>query len=319
MKHYKIPLSLLLPPTIPFLQTCLILKISNVSAQLLSPSDMAVGRWNLALNRRDRFLLESMVFPTREQISPSSSKITHNDSKRRRRRLDCELILDSDGTFTLMPPSCFGGASDVDATQILKNSVDEETLEESNERETNESEISRGDKENQNQHVIDSKKHQPLRGIWKLNPNPYCVTDRQYDELILKSIPKVRMSLEQQDAEEDEGMKPSKSREKIIVELNCNVWGRFGSNPIRHMLKRPRGKDAGRLTHGTLSIVKTTTSCSDDDSGITDSIRRVICGTFNARSAPLQYQEAQSEMSEEEEEETASPTNSQADIGYGLI
>lgn len=36
----------------------------------------------------------------------------------------------------------------------------------------------------------------PLRGYWKLYRNPYCVTDRYHDELVLTSYPRVQTRLE---------------------------------------------------------------------------------------------------------------------------
>ena len=226
-------------------------------AQLLHPSDMAVGRWKVSLNRKDRSLLESMVFP----LSPISSSPERNEnedvSKRivkenlsatiprtsRRRRLDCDLILDGDGTFTLMPPS-----------EIQNGDVD-------------------GD--------IENSIRQPLRGFWNLKPNPYCVTDRHYDELKLESLPKVRVS--SQDVVSESTRIENNRLEQIRIEMNCNMWGRFGSNTIRHLLKMPRGKDAGRLTHGTMSVVKIESGGLKEKHSRSPSQRRVLFASFTAR------------------------------------
>ncbi len=296
-------------------------------AQLLSPSDMAVGRWKLTLKRRDRSLLESMVFPLQQQTqhedeherehSRSRSAGTSSPRRRkakRRKRLDCDLILHQDGTFTLMPPASFlhddgkhghhhnhrdeipiQSTTEISKVTQMEDRAVLEHSDNAHEKQT----TPMLDPQSQASH----RQHQPLRGIWKLDPNPYCVTDRQYDELTLKSIPKVRINSERMpmsdstsNSKSAEPNERNDSKEKIIIEMNCNVWGRFGSNPIRHMLKRPRGKDAGRLTHGTMSIVKMKQSEPDskpmhasDSRSLERSspVRRVLFGTFQARSTSL--------------------------------
>jgi len=236
--------------------------VLSCHAQLLHPSDMAMGRWQVSLHRKDRNLLESMAFPLQmnHRIEASEDQLkleskersvavdtTRNRTRgRRRRRLDCELTLDGDGTFTLTPPASF---------------LEDDTKDES---------------EQSNECI-----RQPLRGYWILRPNPYCVTDRQYDTLTLKSIPKVRINPQESS---DSDTNPVK--EQITLEMHCKVWGRYGSNTIRHLLGRPCGKDAGRLTHGTLSVVKIVRDDKDDLEDVfnrEDSTRRVLCATFKAR------------------------------------
>lgn len=87
-----------------------------------------------------------------------------------------------------------------------------------------------------------SIKHQPLRGEWYLTPNPYCVTDRHYDELLLVSEPRMR--------------RRSKMIEKARVELRCQVWGRYGAGAVRKRIGLKHGRIRGRMTHGTIVIVK---------------------------------------------------------------
>ena len=307
------------------LQVCSIIRVCH--AQLLSPTDMAVGRWKLSLKRRDRTLLESMVFPLQVPSSDASAptRTVRTRSTRGRRRLDCELILDEDGTFTLMPPSSFVDGNEGDRLSSTDDNIpgDETPVLEDESRGSS----TDGTPDTTQRGEI----HQPLRGIWKLNPNPYCVTDRQFDELTLKSIPKVRVRINPRDNEEEE--KVVTCREKIMIELNCNVWGRFGSNPIRHFLKRPRGKDAGRLTHGTMSIVKTTASSTRSsrswmseksvESTPNASTRRVLCGTFQARSVPVSIKEKVVHGADLGKKvvggETSMSTTNSQDMGYGFV
>lgn len=84
--------------------------------------------------------------------------------------------------------------------------------------------------------------HQPLRGEWYLTPNPYCVTDRHYDELLLVSEPRMR--------------RRSNTIEKARVELRCQVWGRYGAGAVRKKIGLNHGRIRGRMNHGTIVIVK---------------------------------------------------------------
>lgn len=229
-------------------------------AQLIHPNDMAVGKWSLSIKRRDRSLFESMVFPTNPGISDAAVEVNQDSDSilsrfqqniiQQRRGMRCELILEGDGTFTLLPP-------DLSKKTDTKLGDEDDDLVQ--------------DKHNP---------RQPLRGLWDLRPNSYCVTDRHYDEMTLKSLPKVKVPVNEGGMAES-NLENLETWEQITVELNCNVWGRFGSNTIRHLLRLPRGKDAGRLTHGTMSIVKTTSEGGGDHTK--EETRRVLCATFQAR------------------------------------
>ena len=117
-----------------------------------------------------------------------------------------------------------------------------------------------------------------------MRPNPYCVTDRQYDELTLTSNPKVRV----RHHGDRVNISRSSREEKVTLEMNCKVWGRFGSNTIRSLLNRPRGRDAAKLTHGTLCIKKEIIENGNqsDSPAVFQKPRRAVCATFNAKSCP---------------------------------
>lgn len=116
-----------------------------------------------------------------------------------------------------------------------------------------------------------SIKHQALRGEWYLTPNPYCVTDRHYDELLLVSETRTR--------------RRSNIRERARVEMRCQVWGRYGAGAVRKKIGIEHGRIRGRMNHGTIVIVK-----EDVEDGIgsgkggrkTSTIREVV-GTFAGR------------------------------------
>lgn len=224
-------------------------------AQLIHPSDMVIGRWKVSLNRRDNSLFESMIFPKQQEKEVGEIQIypRFNEKGRKlnrlKRRLECDLIFDADGSFTLVPP---------------------------NDEDENPDAMKRGS----------TSIRSPLRGEWNLQPNPYCVTDRHYDELRLRSVPKVKSY--QQETEEL-SLSPSRQKEQITMEMQCKLWGRYGSNTIRYFLKRPRGKDAGRMVKGQLSIVKIVSNddADEDDIDLQDaSTRRVLCATFRGSRIP---------------------------------
>ena len=180
-----------------------------------------------------------MVFvPYLCEDKSSLNKSSENQKQRMKRRLNCELLLDDDGTFVLNPPSDLGN--------------------------------------NESRSEVSETSYLPLRGHWMLKANPYCVTDRHYDELTLVSDSKVRYGGDE------------RNKEKITMELHCKVWGRFSSNSIRYLLKHARGKDAGRLTHGTLSIRKEMFNDKLDNDSSSPILKsaRVVCATFNAKSLP---------------------------------
>ncbi len=232
-----------------------IIQVSQASAQLLHPSDMAVGRWKVSLHRRDRSLVESMIFPRIGAVEKDSNFVKVGGKKHHHpqddlspqsvkfsRRIDCELILDADGSFVLTPSHL-------------------------NDK-----------KKNFKGHGYTEPNCSPLRGKWQVLPNPYCVTDRHFDELSLKSFPKIKAKVN------GEGPMGSAKNEQIRMEMHCRIWGRFGSNTVRYFLKRPRGRDAGRMVQGKLSILKVESDGrfdADDFERLSTSKRRVLCATFS--------------------------------------
>jgi hypothetical protein len=115
----------------------------------------------------------------------------------------------------------------------------------------------------------------PVRGQWKLQPNPYCITDRQYDQLVLESYPRVQKRITAKHDKEE-------VLQRVGIRLQCRLWGRYGSDPIRKLLGYRRGRCMARMTHGTLlwNVV---------ESHLGDLPRwkaRRVCATFEAR--PIQ-------------------------------
>jgi len=104
----------------------------------------------------------------------------------------------------------------------------------------------------------------PQVGRWRVRPNPYCVTDRQYDDLCLILYPK-------------------DTRYKKI-ELRCRVWGRYGLSSVREVL----GVDARqcfRMTHGRIAGVRNKSKSGENQtiSWWQKSFRNDIVATFRAK------------------------------------
>jgi len=148
--------------------------------------------------------------------------------------------------------------------------------------------------------VSSENKHQPLQGEWYLTPNPYCVTDRQYDTLLLVSEPRMRRIRSQRPSKR---LLPTLSRlllssstessssfliERATVELRCKLYGRYSMGSIRNILGRKHGRSCGRMVCGSIVIVKEVIST---DGSSDDERRRVrkkektmeVIGTFSGR------------------------------------
>jgi hypothetical protein len=73
-----------------------------------------------------------------------------------------------------------------------------------------------------------------MRGHWDVLSNPYCITDRFYDQLQLRSLPRATC------VATEAGSSPKAG----AADLSCRVWGRYmGSETLGRQ---------GWMTHGTL-------------------------------------------------------------------
>jgi hypothetical protein len=73
----------------------------------------------------------------------------------------------------------------------------------------------------------------PVRGQWNVLENPYCITDRFYDQLTLKSYPRVETT--------------ARSRlplQSLNLDFSCRLVGKHAKSELV-------GRK-GRMTHGTL-------------------------------------------------------------------
>ena len=92
-----------------------------------------------------------------------------------------------------------------------------------------------------------------IHGKWKALPNPYCATDRYYDELIFCSNSRVERQLPRS------GLLPWTDQKetllkKIRFRLNCRLHGQYWSSDglAFHAFGGKTASARGRLSHGVL-------------------------------------------------------------------
>ena len=85
----------------------------------------------------------------------------------------------------------------------------------------------------------------PVRGKWNVHQNPYCVTDRFYDELVLKSFSRAKKEIT---GTEEMYIK------KGSVRLQCRMHGHFSAGRLSRRLRNNTGPwyARGRLSRGVL-------------------------------------------------------------------
>jgi hypothetical protein len=92
--------------------------------------------------------------------------------------------------------------------------------------------------------TVDDNSTVAIRGHWKLDVNPYCVTDRFYDDITLVSYPRVQKKWESN--------KPPTIAQILRLQLKCRLSGHFTGNRLRfrdrHFFAR------GKLSHGLLVV-----------------------------------------------------------------
>lgn len=144
----------------------------------LNGMQLAVGEWDVELRPVGPPLASALDLKSR--IFPAT-KSSNKKAKQQRRKssLACSLSMAEDGTFVMQP------------------------------KEQHDSDF--GKRQRQRQSFL------PLRGQWKLLPNPYCVTDRFYDLVALTSYPR-------QEVNQNDGS----VIQTVELTLHCRLWGRHG-------------------------------------------------------------------------------------------
>lgn len=183
----------------------------NADAHLLSAYELAIQNWDLTLNCGNWKEGPELLFPLRK--SAIEAGIEHDDSNStnkfwRKKSITCDLSLFTNGTFALKPKDTFRAPTN---TQVPPTSM-------------------------------------PLRGKWMLRHNPYCITDRHYDELELACFPRVQRKISKSDGSQTE----DQIMQEVRIKLKCRVKGRYSSSAIRNFCGYSQGKSMGRISCGTL-------------------------------------------------------------------
>ncbi len=164
----------------------------SIDARPLNSIQLATGEWDVSIKGWGD---PSKIFPSKlEDIQPLVKRKIFGNC------MDCVLSLASDGTFVLTPKYVVDNSNQKIQDYKTKHHDLEASV--------------KATKENS---LLD------LRGSWNVLCNPYCVTDRFYDTLSLKSYPR------QQHAEE-----------AFQFVLNCRMWGRH------------KRQCSYKMTHGTM-------------------------------------------------------------------
>jgi hypothetical protein len=127
-----------------------------------------------------------------------------------------------------------------------------------------------------------------VHGRWTVKINPYCVTDRFYDELVLEAYPRVQKKLE--DGKET-------IIQKVKVKLQCRLSGHFTGDRLRF---KDRDQFArGKLTHGVLVFER-----NNDESKKTWWHRPRIAASFSASRLIPSWTALASQVGDDDQEES---------------
>ena len=222
----------------------------------LNSIQLACGDWDVALRVSSRFDMECLfpstyqrpLFPVLGKTTPLRETTPNNDAmqsafvKQRKwgtTTIHCILSVSSDGTFVLAPKRI---------TSLPSHGG--------------------GEKEEENPTMY-------LRGCWNVAKNPYCLTDRTYDQLSLTSYARQRIIVPSGRARNGSSRGSSSTTEDtehvlqtIRIKMNSRLWGRHGRNTSRKRKEDNNNNNnnrkkkehrstpscvvAGEMTHGTL-------------------------------------------------------------------
>jgi len=205
-----------------------------VRARSLDSLQLALGEWNVNIKCGDEFF-HSQLFPNTQimttrkyaEKSLAGSRLAKPGDKpwdlvRKRlltrvRRHHCRMELFSNGTFALHPLEDVGSRDNNVWTR---------------ERESSDSIL-------------------PIHGYWKVRPNPYCVTDRFYDDLLLVSFPRVEKEVIQ-DGKKNGAL--TKEKQRFRLECYCRLRGHFsdGGGILGRWRIQTRKRPTARLSRGTI-------------------------------------------------------------------
>lgn len=205
-----------------------------VSARVLESSEIAVGDWDVTLRCRDD-VYDSVLFPpstaadTAATLRSKDGNCNDGDdddqiARRRRfwkkwlpsfpRRHECHLSVYANGRFELRPSSPPPPSNAAAAAAEVKANTKEGQLSSS------------------------SPRRLVARGKWNVRSNPYCVTDRFFDEITLRSHVRTQKkrtkkrkettsAADDDDEDGEDGLDNEEEEEEILQKGRLSVHGRL--------------------------------------------------------------------------------------------
>lgn len=219
---------------------CLLLTIGWINAVITRVSgvvvwdapDHVVGNWDLTIHG----ISDEELFPRCSHEAFNDQASTKAKQRKRRQAIRCNLSLFTNGTFNLEPQQ------------------EDET-----------EEISRPSPIHDG---LTSHRRLHLHGRWKVDPNPYCVTDRFYDHLLLEGYPRVQKLVPTAAKRSSPHLlSPNHTPEPLLlqqvaIQLSCRIWGRYYRQKRqyqqcrRHKTTSPQQHaklfSLAHMTHGSL-------------------------------------------------------------------
>jgi hypothetical protein len=193
------------------------------SARNLDSKELSIGVWNVTMKCR-RSSFTSDVFP------PRIARERPNQTTKRRqwlptwgdasRSFDCQLNLFSNGTFALQPRDEKSWTHLAGTNNIPSSNQD------------------------------DSHQQPPylaVHGRWNVQSNPYCVTDRSYDEVTLASVPRVQTRITP-DTEPAE----VQAQQRLRLLMQCRLSGHCTDGGLARRLQGSDSYSRGRISRGVI-------------------------------------------------------------------
>ena len=205
-----------------------ILFIGRSEAGKIDSLELLVGDWNTTI-RCSSLRFASELFPPR--VLQSDERVPQSRiGWERPRTFHCNLSLYPNGTFGLY--------ANQNVVDTAANADD------------------------------DNSQPLPVRGRWILQPNPYCVTDRFYDQVILHSYPRIKKKVV--DGQEEEIL------QSLRLDIQCRLTGHFSHGRLLPVWGRLPFFARAKLSHGVVVL-------NQEFSGqLTSKARPRIAATFAA-------------------------------------
>lgn len=232
----------------------LLLGSNLIYARNLDSCDLAVGDWNLTM-RCKKSSFAATVFP------PEYSTDKQDEQSRQRRRhqrgwlsqrdasrsFDCRLSLFSNGTFALQPKDedYWSRLTGHERVAILPPPKD-----------TAQGKVA----------VVDPPTplpplYVPIQGRWKVDENPYCVTDRSYDQVTLTSRQRVQTRTDRK--ENSSSQKPIIETQRLQLLLQCRLSGHYTDGGVLRRLQGAARYARGRMVRGVVLLHQHHNSLAD--------------------------------------------------------